>query len=134
MPMPPMPSPAAPSSPVMPGAMAGAPPHPGSSPATAPGSGAGNSAAAVAQVKATMPVLYKTLSAFPPGSKENKAVLSAIQALNPIFAESGDKALVPAAIQQMAQAAKSGGPLASAPAPGISPAPLPGGDDQKLAA
>jgi hypothetical protein len=73
-----------------------------------------------------MPVLYKTLTAFAPGSKENKAVLSAIQALNPIFAESGGSNMVPAAIQQMAQAAKAGGPLASAPAPGLANSP-PGG-------
>ena len=106
----------------MPGSTAGSPPGPGASPVAAPGGGAGNSAAAVAMVKAIMPALYKGLTAFPPGSKENKAVLSAIQALNPIFAESGDKALVPAAIQQLGAAAK-GGPLASAPAPGIANAP-----------
>lgn len=126
-------NPAAPSAPTLPGAMAGAPPHPGSSPVTAPGAGDGNRMAAVAQVKAVMPVLYKALHAFAPGSKENKSVLSAIQALNPIFAESEGKSLVPAAIQQMASAAKQDGPLASAPAPGIAPAPLPGGEDKMAA-
>jgi hypothetical protein len=89
----------------------------------APGAGAGNSAAAVSSVKAMMPNLYKALSAFPPGSKENKSIISAIQALNPIFAESGGGNTVPAAVQQMAMAAKQGGPLAKAPAPGIAVAP-----------
>lgn len=124
-----------PPSPTMPGNIAGSPPGPGASPVTAPGGGAGNSAAAISQVKAMMPALYKTLTAFPPGSKENRAVLSAIQALNPIFAESGGGGggMVPAAIQQMAAAAKAGGPAASAPAPGLAQAP-PSGDEPKIAA
>jgi len=108
----------------MPGNMAGSPPHPGSSPVQAPGSGAGNSAAAVAQIKAVLPVMFNTLSAFPAGSKEYKAVLSSVQALNPIFSEPDAKNLVPAAVQQMAMAAK-GGPLQSAPAPGLANAPSP---------
>lgn len=132
--MPPMQNPSAPSSPAMPGNTAGAPPHPGSSPVVAQGGGAGNNAAAVASIKAVMPLMYKSLTAFPPGSKENKSLLSAIQALNPIFAEAEGKNLVPSAIQQMAQTAQSGGPLAGAPAPGIAPHPGAGGDEPKMAA
>ena len=101
---------------------------------TAPGAGAGNEAAAVASVKAIMPQLYRALTAFPPGSKQNKAVLSAVQALNPIFSAEPGSALVPAAIQQMAQQAKAGGPLQGAPAPGIANAPPSGGETPKMAA
>lgn len=132
----PMPGPTPPgSTPApLPGAMAGAPPHPGSSPVTAPGGGAGNEAAATAQIKAMMPAFYTALSAFPTGSKKNSAVLAALQALKPVFSDAEQKNLVPAAIQQMAGAASQGGPMAKAVAPGLAQSPPPGGDEPKIAA
>ena len=100
-----------------------------------PGGGAGNKAASVALVKTAMQGLIKFMSALPPESKEFKAVNKAISALIPVFgASSAEDSLVPAAIQQMGMAAKAGGPLASAPAPGLQPAPLPGGGPQAMAA
>jgi hypothetical protein len=67
--------------------------------------------------------LYKALPALPHGGDKAKAVLAAIQALNKIFAGDEGKSTVPAAIQQMMGAAKSGSPLANAPAPGLANAP-----------
>lgn len=92
----------------------------------APGGGAGNTAAAVAMLKAIMPALYKVLMAFPPGSKENNAVMRALTALGPVFGKAEEQNMVPSAIAQLAQAAK-GGPLAAAPPPGISPSKPPEG-------
>jgi len=108
--------------------MAGAPPGPGSSPVLSPGGGAGNAAAAGAMVKAVMPAMHKALMAYPVGSKEYKAILRALTSLTPIFGQSQDQNLVPPAIMQLAQAAKSGGPVASAPPPGLAAAPPPGDD------
>ncbi len=110
--------------------MAGPPPGPGASPVVSPGSGAGNTAAAGAMMKAVMPAMHQALMAFPVGSKEYKAVLRALTSLTPIFGQSQDRNLVPPALLQLAQAAKSGGPIASAPPPGIAPAPPPGGESE----
>lgn len=90
-----------------------------------PGGGAGNQAAATAMLKSIVPTLYKLLAAFPFGSKENSAVSRALTALSPIAGKTEENSLVPAAIQQMALAAK-GGQLKSAPPVGISPAQPPG--------
>lgn len=114
------------SSPQLPGSPAGSPPGPGSSPVAAPGGGAGHQAAAVAMLKAVVPILYKLLSAFPFGSKENSAVQRALTALSPIAGKTEEESLVPAAVQQMALAAR-GGPLKNAPPVGISSAAPPGG-------
>jgi hypothetical protein len=115
--------------------MAGAPPHPGGSPVTAPGAGAGNEAAATAAIKSTMAVFYQSLSAFPVGSKKNSAVLAALQALKPVFSGVEQKNIVPAAVQQLANSANRGGPIAGAPAPGLANGPPPGGEEEpKLAA
>lgn len=100
----------------------------GASPMLSPGGGGGNMAAAVAQVKAVMGPLHQALAAFPVGTKEYKAVLRMLNAAGPVFGQAQEGNLVPAAITQMANAAKTGGsPLASV-APGLKPAlPQPGG-------
>ena len=88
-----------------------------------PGAGKGNAAASGAQVKAVMGPLHQALAAFPPGSKEYKAVLRALTSLEPIFGPPQEGNLVPAAVQQMGNAAQQGNsPLASV-APGLKPAP-----------
>ncbi len=92
----------------------------------APGGGAGMRAAAISGIKAVMPMLYKGLQATEPGSKENQALLRALSALNPIFGKPDPVNTVPAAVQQIAQAAKgNAGPLAGAPPPGLAPAAPP---------
>lgn len=108
----------------LPGSTAGSPPAPGGSPVASPGAGAGNQAAAVAMLKAVVPTLYKLLGAFPFGSKENSAVQRALTALSPIAGKTEEESLVPAAVQQMALAAK-GGQLKAAPPTGVSPAAAP---------
>jgi hypothetical protein len=94
-----------------------------------PGGGAGNRAAAIASIKAVMPLILKAAMAFDAGSKEQQAVLRAVQSLNPIFGKAEGENLVPAGIQQIAQAARSHSPIAGAPPPGLAPgAPAGGGD------
>lgn len=107
----------------LPGAMAGNPAGPGSSPMAAPGAGAGNEAAARASLKGAMPLLYKLLSAFPVGGEDWKNVNDMIKAGGKIVGNTQNESLVPSAIQQMAMAAKQGGPLKNAPPVGIQPAP-----------
>src|SRR5258708_15974834 len=120
-----MPSPAmAGSAPVMPGTPAGAPPGPGASPVLSPGGGAGNQAAAMASLKAMVPLVHKVLLALPVGSKEYKTGHRIIGALNQLFTGANDatsQALVPAATQQIAVAAKVG-PNPRPPDPGPAPA------------
>lgn len=113
--------------PVMPGTPAGPPPGPGASPVLSPGGGAGNQAAALASLKAIVPLCHKVLSALPVGGKEYKAVHRILGELNTLFSGDGgaSEGLVPAAIQQMALAAKSGG-MPKPPAPGLAAAPPPG--------
>jgi hypothetical protein len=78
-------------------------------------------------VKAILPGLHKALSAYPVGSKKYAAVLNALRALTANFGKEDQAAMVPAAIQQMAMAAKGGGPLSQPAAPpGLQPAPVPG--------
>lgn len=73
-----------------------------------------------------MPLLRLAMMAYPIGSKEEKALSRALSSLTPVFAKVQDEALVPSAIVDMAQQARNRGPMASAPPPGIQPAP-PGG-------
>lgn len=112
--------------PQMPGSPAGNPTTPGSASMAAPGGGDGNKAAAIAQLKAVAPMLHKAMAAFPFGSKEWSAVSRALTALGPVVGKVEEDSLVPAAISQMAMAAK-GGPLKNAPPVGLSPAAAPEG-------
>lgn len=115
-----------PPKPPLPGNPAGGPVGPGATPALAPGSGAGNEAAADAMIKAMLPGLHKALGAYPVGSKKYGSLLNAIRALSSNFGKEDQGSLVPAAVLQMAMAARGGGPLSAAPPPGLQPAP-PGG-------
>ena len=111
--------------PVLPGSPMGGPAGPGATSMTAPGAGAGNEAAADAQIKASLPTLHKALAAYPVGSKKYAAVLNALRALTANFGKSDTESIVPAAIQQMMMNAK--GPGAGAPPmppPGLKPAGL----------
>jgi hypothetical protein len=92
-----------------------------------PGAGAGNEAAADATIKALIPGLHKAMAAYPVGSKKYAAVLNALRALTANFGREESTPMVPAALQQLAMAAKSGGPMQGAPPPGLAPAPPPGG-------
>jgi hypothetical protein len=83
-----------------------------------PGGGAGNQAAAMQQVKAVIPALLVASMAFPAASKEQQALLRAVQSLNPIFGKAEGANMVPAGLATMAQAAKQG-PLSAAPPPGL---------------
>lgn len=112
----------------MPGSPAGSPAGPGGSPMAAPGAGAGNQAAAIAQLKAIVPLLMKTLSALKVGSEEWSAVADAVKSLGKIVGKTEEDSLVPAAVQQMAMAAR-GGPLRNAP-PVAPAAAAPGGDNE----
>lgn len=102
----------------LPNSMAGSPAGPGSSAVAAPGAGAGNTAAAIAALKGAFPLLYKLLSAFPPGSEDWKNVSKMIEYGGKVVGKTQDESLVPSAIQQMAMAAK-GGPMKNAPPVGI---------------
>lgn len=106
---------------VLPRAMAGNPAGPGSSPMAAPGAGAGNEAAARAALKGIYPGLLKIFSAFPAGSSEANDLMDAIKKISRVIGKTENESLVPAAIQQMALAAR-GGPLKAAPPVGIQPA------------
>jgi hypothetical protein len=86
-----------------------------------PGAGAGNEAAADAMVKAVIPALHKAMSAYQVGSKKYAAVLNSLRALTANFGKETSQPMVPAAILQMAQAAKAGGPMGTAPAGAIAP-------------
>jgi hypothetical protein len=90
----------------------------------APGAGQGNTAAAVAAVKAAGLILRKALAGFPFGSKESASISRAMTALEPLVGKSEEQSLVPSAIQQMALAAQNG-PMKNAPPIGIQPAAPP---------
>ncbi len=109
------PAPSVPKSPI------GGPGGPGSSPMLSPGGGAGNRAAAVQQVKAVLPALLHASMAFDAGSKEQQALIRAVQSLNPIFGKAEGAQMVPAGLQAMAMAQKGGGGMSAAPPPGVSP-------------
>jgi hypothetical protein len=122
--------------------MAGSPAQPGGSPVLAPGGGAGNMAAASGILKSVIPSLHQALQAFPVNSPQYKAVDRALAALTPTFGQQQGQNLVPAAILQQAQAAKSGQspisnampPLQPAPPPGASASPAGGGGGDAMAA
>lgn len=82
-----------------------------------PGPGAGAQAQADAMIKAVMPAFHKALSAFPIGSPKYKSLLNAVKALSDAFGSEQDGAMVPSAISQLAQQARSGRP----PRPGVPP-------------
>lgn len=112
--------------PQLPGSMAGNPTTPGASPVAAPGGGAGNQAASIAMLKSIVPTMHKLMMAFPFGSTEYSAVSRALTALAPIAGKTEEDSLVPAAVQQMAMAAK-GGAMKNVSPVGASPSPLPQG-------
>ncbi len=109
----------------LPGSPAGGPGGPGGSPMVSPGGGAGNKAAAMANIKAVMRTLQMSMMAYEPGSKEFQGLMRALSALNPLFGQPSGSDLGPAALRQMAQTQNPGGPLAGAPPPGVVSAPLP---------
>ena len=90
-----------------------------------PGGGAGNKAAAMANIKAVMRTLQMSMMAYEPGSKEFQGLMRALSALNPLFGQPSGADLGPAAIRQISQTQNVGGPLAGAPPPGVVSAPLP---------
>jgi len=112
--------------PVLPGSPMGGPAGPGATSMTAPGAGAGNEAAADAQIKAVLPTMHKALSAYPVDSKKYKGLLNALRALTANFGgSSATESIVPAAIQQMAMNAKGQGQgMPPMPPPGLKPAGL----------
>lgn len=118
------PPPEPPGATAMPKSPVGGPAGPGGSPMLSPGGGAGNQAAAVQSIKAVLPAILKASMAFPAGSKEQQAILRAVQALNPIFGKAEGSNMVPAGLAAMAMSAK-GGPMSSAPPPGLASNPTP---------
>jgi hypothetical protein len=90
-----------------------------------PGGGAGNKAAAMANIKAVMRTLQMSMMAYEPGSKEFQGLMRALSALNPLFGQPSGADLGPAAIRQMGQTQGAGGPLAGGPPPGVASAPPP---------
>lgn len=106
---------------VLPSSPAGSPPTPGASPMAAPGAGAGNTAAAVSALKGAFSLLYRLLSAFPPGSEDWKNASKMIEYAGKIVGKEPDDSAVPSAIRQMALAAK-GNPMRSAPPIAVQPA------------
>jgi hypothetical protein len=86
----------------------------------------------MATIKEVIPALTKALNAFPVGDKRRQALMRSLTALEAHFGKSENAALMPAAAQQITQAAKMGqGMPGHSPAPpGMSlggPAPSPGG-------
>jgi hypothetical protein len=86
----------------------------GSSPALAPGNGAGNTAAAISALKGMYPMAIKLLGAFPPGSDESERMTDIVKAMQKIVGKHQDESAVPAALQQMALANKAV-PMKAAP-------------------
>lgn len=99
----------------LPHSPAGSPNGMGSSPMTAPGAGAGNTAAAIQVIKGAFPLILKVLSAFAPGSDDFNHVQDAIKSLSKVVGKSHDESSVPSAIQQMALANKGGAMKAAPP-------------------
>ena len=89
-----------------------------------PGDGAGRRAAAMQSVKALLEPMLVASMAFEPGSKEQQALIRAVQSLNPLFGRAQPGGMVPAALQSMAQA-NAKGPMSGGPPPGIAPSPTP---------
>ena len=120
--MPPMP-------PTMPGNLAGSPLSPGASPMIAPGGGGGQTTQVRALIKSLMDPLHKALGSVPVESREYKALLRAINALQPVFGSAGEGNLQAAGAQQLLKAATAGQTPMAGVAPGLesgpSPAPKP---------
>jgi hypothetical protein len=97
------------------------PAGPGASPALSPGAGAGHEAAAVADIKSTIPLLMKNVNNFPVGDKRRQALLRAVMSLEANFGKSDTDDLTGAAAQRITAAAKPGGGLQghNMPPPGI---------------
>lgn len=110
----------------------GGPSGPGASPATSPGGGAGNEAAAIADVKSCLPIMMKAVNQLPAGDKFRQALLRAVMSIEAHIGKSQTEDLTPAAGQRIAQAAKPGMGLQghNMPPPGLSlggPSPMAGG-------
>src|ERR1700746_2744501 len=127
----PMPRPGGPPQGPMPGGPGGprsptvGPGGPAGGPMVAPGGGAGNMAAATGIVNKAFNAMQSVLGAFPNGSKEKKALMSAMSTLLPLF--SGEKASESGAAAgiQLAQAGSHANPsLAGTPNPGVNLAPM----------
>ncbi|HEX8811706.1 MAG TPA: hypothetical protein VF742_06915 [Terracidiphilus sp.] len=86
-----------------------------------PGAGAGNEAAAVADIMGAIPMLTKHLNSFPLGDKRRQALMQAVMRLESQFGKSNDEALTPAAMTRMTRAAQApGGPARPGmPPPGM---------------
>lgn len=110
----------------MPGSPGGTPPGPGASPMVAPGAGAGNTAAAKGIVGQAVKLLVSGMAAFPFNTPEFKAINEALDKLTKHFGKQEDESLVPATIQQLAGAAKSGAPALQSVAPPLAAAPQSG--------
>jgi hypothetical protein len=109
----------------------GGPAGPGATPAMSPGGGAGNEAAAIADIKSTIPILMKSANVFPVGDKRRQALLRSVMALEANFGKSDTDDLTAAAAQRIGAAAKPGSGLQghNMPPPGIAlggPSPMPG--------
>lgn len=87
----------------------------------APGKGAGHEAAAMADIKATIPILTKSLNSFPIGDKRRQALMRAVTALEAHFGKSEMDDLTGAAAERIAGAAKGGQGLTghNMPPPGL---------------
>ena len=111
----------------------GGPTGPGTSPALSPGAGAGHEAAAMADIKAVIPILLKAINNFPVGDKRRQALMQSVTRLEANFGKSAEDDITPAATARIAAAAKPGGGLQghNMPPPGLmlgGPAPMaPGG-------
>lgn len=97
-----------PAAPALPKSPMGGPAGPGASPATSPGAGAGSEAAAIADIKAAIPLLTKSLNSFPLGDKRRAALLNALRALETNFAKSDTDNLTQAAGHRIVQAGRMG--------------------------
>ena len=76
-------------------------------------------------MKPAIEILLKAAMAFDGGSKEQQALLRAVQSLNPMFGKAEGQNMVPAGLTAMAQASKQGGPISAAPPPGLAPSGSP---------
>ena len=97
-----------------------------------PGDGAGRRAAAVQSVKVMLEPLLVASMAFEPGSKEQQALIRAVQSLNPIFGKGQPAGMGASALQTMAQQ-NAKGPMSGSPPPGIPPSPTPPADMKGVA-
>lgn len=111
----------------LPGSLSGGPPGPGASPITSVGAGAGNEAMADSVIKAIIPALHKALSSYQIGSKKYNSVINALRALTSNFGKENQESMVPAALLQLQQQARSGARPPQAPPPQIQPRPISAG-------